>query len=238
MKPVGLLELALSASIDAAGTAAAEAQAGIASRLAESEQHVFVVDGLTPAVPGQGAYWVIGTDQRAADGSTAVREYTVSIAHLVAGITDLAVIWQSASDAACWASAGQGAFEVDGRLRLPLPPPEPGGVVTYLPRQLSTDPVLADRLTAAGYEPRLAEVGAAAITEVARGGSAGFVAPRVGLAARLAGALLISEAEGTIGDFRGGYPSFRTPSLVVGAHMYHYLRLSRAIRPVAAESQT
>ncbi|MFJ5309593.1 hypothetical protein [Streptomyces sp. NPDC088350] len=68
-----------------------------------------------------------------------------------------------------------------------------------------------------------------ALLDVAEGRAVGFLSSAADQHARLATALLISEAHGQVSGWSGRYPGPGDDLLVAGSHFTHYQRLARIL---------
>ncbi|KAA6213144.1 inositol monophosphatase [Streptomyces albofaciens JCM 4342] len=162
------------------------------------------------------------------DGTTnylrGLPDYAVALALVVAGRAELSLILLPEYGTVFRAVAGAGAFRTEVPLRIPgRPPGRPlagtgfgtEGVVRE--RQCS----VADRLLRAGFEIREPGSASTGLCRVASGAYDGYLEFGIGVWDTVPGALLVSEAGGTVTGWGGGAFTPRHGHLVAASPAVH-----------------
>ncbi|MFJ5309818.1 hypothetical protein [Streptomyces sp. NPDC088350] len=181
-----------------------------------------------PENPNSRNRWHLGSSELT-DDSGSVVGYTTSLAWTTAGVLTSAAVYVSTTGSVHSATLGARAVPRHEETGSDTPKDDSVQNVGWsVPAADRLDSV-EKSLTESGYRIVPAGSEVLALLDVAEGRAAGFLGRVADPAARLATALLISEAHGQVSDWSGGYPDSGEDSVVAGSHFTHYQRLARIL---------
>ncbi|MBU3864076.1 inositol monophosphatase [Streptomyces sp. 4503] len=192
---------------------------------AETPDFAVVSEETSPDWPDDGRpTWIVDPLDGTTNYLRGLPDYAVALALVVAGRTELSLILLPEYGTVFRAAAGAGAFRDEARLHIPeRPPGRPlagtgfgtEGVVREQQRSV------ADRLLRGGFEIREPGSASTGLCRVASGAYDGYLEFGIGVWDTVPGALLVSEAGGTVTGWGGEVFTPRDGHLVAASHAVH-----------------